>query len=149
MDPQPPEQEQIAKAIQGDRGAMAQLLLTHEAALARYIAHRLPARLRSTVAEEDLVNKTFMQAFRDIRKFQPSPKGSFGAWLKAIADHRLIDAIKAARCRKRGGTVARFAGRPSSIPLRHSIWTSGCRPVRTRQVVPWRGTRPFVRCRWP
>jgi RNA polymerase sigma factor (sigma-70 family) len=52
---------------------------------------------------EDILQDAFSQAFRDITQFNTTADGSFYAWLKAIADHRLADALKRIRRKKRGG----------------------------------------------
>ena len=96
------EQELIAKATYGDRGALEELLLTHSARLSRYVAPRLPSSLRGVVGTEDILQQTFVQAFRDIGKFRQTTGRSFFAWLKAIAEHRLQDALKELRRKKRG-----------------------------------------------
>jgi RNA polymerase sigma factor (sigma-70 family) len=56
--------------------------------------------------------------FRDIGRFQPRGDGSFFAWLRTIADHRLIDAL---RKLDRGGahqlSAARFGSSSSIVDL--------------------------------
>jgi RNA polymerase sigma-70 factor (ECF subfamily) len=95
--------ELIAKAIGGDRGALEELLLVHSAGLSRYIAPRLPLSLHGVIGVEDILQQTFVQAFRDIGKLRQTSEQSFVAWLRAIAEHRLQDALKGLRRKKRGG----------------------------------------------
>jgi RNA polymerase sigma-70 factor (ECF subfamily) len=59
------------------------------------------------VAAEDVLQQTFIQVFRDIGSYRPRAGASFWSWLKAIADHRVYDAVRTARRKKRGGNAAR------------------------------------------
>jgi RNA polymerase sigma-70 factor (ECF subfamily) len=63
----------------------------------------IPVSAQSVLSVEDILQETFSQAFRDIRTFTPSTEKSFRTWLKAIAENRLRDAIKAQKRKKRGG----------------------------------------------
>jgi RNA polymerase sigma-70 factor (ECF subfamily) len=98
----------VASAIAGDRVALEWLLLAHYDDLARRIGTKLPVRLRSTQAVEDILQLTFFQAFRDIGRFQPRPGATFGDWLRRIADNRLYDAIKQHDRKKHGGDLRRI-----------------------------------------
>jgi len=97
------EQELIAKATCGDRGALEELLSAHSARLSRYIAPKLPPSLQGVVGVEDILQQTFVQAFRDVGKLQQTSPRSFAAWLRALAEHQLQDALKGLRRKKRGG----------------------------------------------
>jgi RNA polymerase sigma-70 factor, ECF subfamily len=97
------DQALVAAAVGGDRMALERLLLSHYDMLAERVSARLPARLQSTQAIEDILQVTFSQAFRDIGRFEQRPDASFGNWLARIAENRLFDAIKQRDCAKRGG----------------------------------------------
>jgi RNA polymerase sigma-70 factor (ECF subfamily) len=79
------------------------LLLAHYDVLAKQVESRLPPRLQATQAVEDILQVTFCQAFRDISRFEPRGNSGFGNWLSAIAENRLLDAIKQHDAAKRGG----------------------------------------------
>jgi RNA polymerase sigma-70 factor, ECF subfamily len=100
------EQELLAAAPQ-DRAALGQLLLRHYDVLSRHVASRLSASLQGLVSVEDVLQETFIHAFRDIGKFSPLSQQSFAAWLKAIADNRLRDTVKTCKRKKRGGDFHR------------------------------------------
>jgi RNA polymerase sigma-70 factor (ECF subfamily) len=102
-DEPPTDAELVATAVAGDVVALERLLLAHYDWLAQQIAARLPARLQSTQAVEDILQLTFLQAFRDIGRFVPRPDAAFGDWLAQIAENRLLDAIRQHDCLKRGG----------------------------------------------
>lgn len=116
-------------AAQGDRVALERLLLAHYDEIARRIQPKLPARLQSTQAVEDILQQTFMQAFRDISRFQPQAGPTFGDWLGRIAENRLLDAIKQHDRQKRGGDLVRVEASPNDsclLPLLE--WIAGDEP---------------------
>lgn len=99
----------IDAARAGDRTALEELLLAHYDRLAAFVAPRLPADCREAFAVEDILQETFVQAFRDIQKFDSRGDGALLAWLTTIADRRLRDALRGARAQKRGGQRRRVA----------------------------------------
>jgi len=75
----------------------------HYDRLAAEVSRKLPAELRGVIAPDDVLQETFIVAFREIGSFVPRGPGAFQHWLAAIAEHRLLDLIKARRRVKRGG----------------------------------------------
>lgn len=110
-----PNLEMIASAVAGDGTALEELLLGYYDRLLRRVARKLPASLRGTVCEEDILQQTCAEAFLRIRSFQPTYEAAFFRWLVTIADHRLADAIKAHNRVKRGGAQAGAAFHPDSM----------------------------------
>ncbi|MGD9634167.1 MAG: RNA polymerase sigma factor [Pirellulales bacterium] len=112
------ERELIDRAIQGDATAIEQLLLAHFSRLERHIAANIPATLRRHLSADDVLQDSLTQAFRDFDKYDPAG-GTLRAWLQAIADHRLADAVKRLRRKKRGGDMHRItpadAGKMSTV----------------------------------
>jgi RNA polymerase sigma-70 factor (ECF subfamily) len=104
----PLEAALIAAAVAGDRVALERLLLAHYDHLERRIGAKLPPRLQSTQAVEDILQLTFLQAFRDISRFEQRAEATFGDWLARIAENRLYDAIKQHDRQKHGGDLHRF-----------------------------------------
>jgi RNA polymerase sigma-70 factor (ECF subfamily) len=98
------------EAAAGNRVALERLLLAHYDRLTRLIQPKLPLRLQSTQAVEDILQQTFLQAYRDVQNFAPRDDASFGDWLSRIAEHRLLDAIKEHDRQKRGGDWNRVEG---------------------------------------
>lgn len=97
------EKEMVTAAVAGDATALERLLFAHFSTLERYVEPKIPANARQDVGADDLLQEVLAQAFRDIAKFEYRADGSFLAWLKAIADHRLADTLKRIRRKKRGG----------------------------------------------
>ncbi len=89
-----PESVQVESAIAGDSAALEHLLWSHYGTLERHIAPKISAAARKHFGVEDILQTVFSQAFRDIRKFEPRGDGAFFAWLRTIADHRLIDELR-------------------------------------------------------
>ena len=65
--------------------------------------HDKPDDLKSRVDPEDVLQQTYVDAYRGISRFAPKSERSFYAWLKSIAEHRLLDMLRAQRRKKRGG----------------------------------------------
>jgi RNA polymerase sigma-70 factor (ECF subfamily) len=93
----------VDAAVAGDRLATGRLLLSHAPALSRFIAGRLPPDVAAIAGAEDVLQDTFVAAFRDIRKFQPCDNGSFSGWLTTIAEHQVLCTLDRLRAQKRGG----------------------------------------------
>jgi RNA polymerase sigma-70 factor (ECF subfamily) len=113
------ESDPLALAVCGSRAALERLLLDHYTPLALHVKPLIPASLQSVLAVEDVLQETFSQVFRDIHSFAPSTEKSFGTWLKAIAENRLRDAIKAQKRKKRGGEHQQI--RPPTSPDHDTI----------------------------
>ncbi len=93
----------ISRAIAGDQAATERLLLDYYDRLARRIIRKLPKTLRGVVSEEDILQQTFIEVFRDIRGLEPRGERAFYRWLVTIAEHRLQDAVRSHLAAKRGG----------------------------------------------
>lgn len=85
----------LTKAVAGDVAALESLLVARHEPLLRYIEQNVPANLQSKESAEDLLQLTYLQAFKSIQSFEPKGPGAFFAWLKTIARHKLIDATRA------------------------------------------------------
>jgi RNA polymerase sigma-70 factor (ECF subfamily) len=99
--------ELIERAVRGEQVALERLLLDHYAPLAAHIARRIPATLQSVVGVEDIVQSTFTNVFQSIRAYEVRDDASFLSWLVAIAENQLRDAVRAKKCKKRGGDRVR------------------------------------------
>jgi len=93
----------IQSAINGDSVALGELFFEYHDRLARTLSLKIPHDLQSTIAPEDILHDAYIDAFRGIGRFEPKSDRSFYRWLEAIAEHRMIDAIRALRTKKRGG----------------------------------------------
>ena len=125
----PDERALAVAAAGGDRVALERLLLSHYDGLERRIRPKLPARLQSTQAVEDILQQTFLQAYRDIGRFEPRSDAAFGDWIGRIAENRLLDAIKEHDRVKRGGDLVRVEASPNDSVLMPLLdWIAGDDP---------------------
>src|SRR5262249_24874419 len=118
------ERSLIEAAVAGDQTALERLLLTHYDDLERHIRSQLWPKLQSVHAVEDILQLTFIHAFRDIRGFEPRSDTSFASWLCQIAEHRLIDTRREHDRQKRGGGMRQIEDRAADDSQLAGLWDS-------------------------
>ena len=79
-------QDALGRAQAGDAGGMADLYRAYSAPLLAY----LMTQVRRREDAEDLLGEVFLQAMRDIARFEGPIRG-FRAWLYRIATNRAVD----------------------------------------------------------
>lgn len=81
------------------------------------IHQRMGARLRSTCGADDIWQQTLEHAWRDRARFQWDGVARFRAWLLAIANHRIQDALDRLNADKRKGDASakRFSELESAV----------------------------------
>jgi RNA polymerase sigma-70 factor (ECF subfamily) len=84
----------LEQALQGDREALGRLLETHRAALHRLAQRQLEGRIAVRVDASDVIQQTFLEAYRSFPQFAGSEARELGAWLAAILDHKVAAAIR-------------------------------------------------------
>ena len=57
---------------------------------------------------EDVVQETFLRAWRDVENATLSGDGAFFGWLTTLARHAIVDVARAARAQKRDGEPRRL-----------------------------------------
>jgi RNA polymerase sigma-70 factor, ECF subfamily len=92
------KEELSAQASGGDKLALQRLLLAEYDRLAARIQRKLGSA--GQIAVEDVVQDSFLRAFRQIERFKPSGPDSFYRWLATIAEHRLTDLLRSPGHRK-------------------------------------------------
>ena len=100
--------DRIRQAVEGDETALGQLLFERHDRLLRLIRGKIAADIQASVDADDILQQAFVDAFRNIRRFQPKSDAAFNRWLDAIVEHRLIDAARRERAEKRGGKHRRI-----------------------------------------
>lgn len=88
------EQALLASALDGDVQAQMRLFMPYYDKLSALIASLMPDRLKGRVDPGEFVQIACMEAFRSLDRFEYKGVGSFEAWLKTIAKHRLVDEIR-------------------------------------------------------
>ena len=96
-----------ASAAKGDKLALERLLMRHSTKLSRHVDAQLPKEIQGTVGTDDIVQQTFIDAFCCFGNFEPRREGAFWAWLRTIADNRILNAVKKHKRLKRGGELQR------------------------------------------
>jgi RNA polymerase sigma-70 factor, ECF subfamily len=71
--------------------------------LRNYLQRHIPAGLRPTLSAEDLLQEVWTAAYRTVEHFRGAGVDAIDRWLNTLAHAKLIDAVRAARCLKRGG----------------------------------------------
>jgi RNA polymerase sigma-70 factor (ECF subfamily) len=84
----------LKRALAGADDALAELLEIASPALHADLERDIGARYRGLVEAEDVLQVTFLEAFLRIRSLEAHEPGAFFGWLRRIARHNLLDAIK-------------------------------------------------------
>ncbi|MBI4584905.1 MAG: sigma-70 family RNA polymerase sigma factor [Planctomycetes bacterium] len=92
--------ELIGKAKGGDRTAFDRLFSNAQDQLVNFIRSRMGPALRQRLDPEDVLQETFLRAFRSMAQFEWKGEESFERWLEGIAGHTLADAARNSRGRK-------------------------------------------------
>lgn len=99
----------VEKVKSGDREAFAALFVKYRRRLAVFLRYRAGAELLASVEVDDLMQETFLRAFRDIDQFRYQSPGSFWNWLASVATHVAQDAARfQGRQKRHGAEVLRF-----------------------------------------
>jgi RNA polymerase sigma-70 factor (ECF subfamily) len=68
-----------------------------------YLSRHIPASLRRTLTADDLLQEVWAAAFRTVGHFRSNGTDAIDRWLTTLARAKLVDAVRSARCLKRGG----------------------------------------------
>lgn len=99
----------VEKVKGGDYHAFAALFGKYRRRLAALLRYKAGPELLAAVEVDDLLQETFLRAFRDIQRFNYEAPGSFWNWLASIAGHVAADAARfQGRQKRNGGEVMRF-----------------------------------------
>jgi RNA polymerase sigma-70 factor, ECF subfamily len=108
----------------GDQEAFTALFGKYRPRLAVLVHYRMSAELKRWFEVDDILQETFLKAFRDFDQFTYRSPGSFMSWLARIADHAMADLARSRdRQKRRVAEMLRF--RSESNP-------SGPEPVDSR-----------------
>jgi len=93
--------ELVELAASGDRVAMGRLLILTDEPLRKRISRRITADLQGALSAEDVLQETYVEAYKHIGQFEPHGHRAFCRWLTTIADRKLVDLVRALRAAKR------------------------------------------------
>jgi RNA polymerase sigma-70 factor (ECF subfamily) len=91
----------IERIKSGDREALSALFEKYSRRLAVLIHYRISPELRSFFEVDDILQETFLRAFRDFDQFTYQSPGSFMSWLARISDHVMADLARSQGRQKR------------------------------------------------
>jgi len=125
------ETTRLRQAVQGDADALAELLRRHGPAVERSL--RIEKTWRTQLDPADVMQVTYIEAFRCIGDFDPDRADSFPGWLRQIAENNLRDAVRELSRHKRGGLNGGRgkAGRGGSGELALLLAATSSTPSRT------------------
>jgi len=122
----------VARAVSGNRDALVELLDRHGPAVERSL--RISAGWQGRLDAADVMQVTYLEAFLRISTFDPQRADAFAAWLRRIAEHNLLDAIRgleAERERAAPRRVRAFSADESYVALLDILSASGGTPSQT------------------
>ncbi|MCG3127865.1 MAG: ECF RNA polymerase sigma factor SigE [Phycisphaerae bacterium] len=93
----------LRRAVDGDALALSELLAQHGPAVEKTL--RIEPLWRSQIDSADVMQVTYIEAFRHIREFDPGRAERFESWLRQMAENNLRDAIRGLTRQKRGGAA--------------------------------------------
>lgn len=120
----------LRRAIDGDKSALALLLVEQHDALETYIRARLPI-WPCGFSVEDVLQASYVDATRGVCQLRTDSIEAFSVWLRRVAEHRLLDMIRRAKSLKRDvGRVEQLdaAIRSSAIDLIAALSADDVRP---------------------
>src|SRR5262245_38976073 len=98
----PAPEQLLAEARQGKVEGLGTLLELYRNYLSLVARTQIDLHLRAQVNPSDLVQETFLEAYRDFRQFHGTSEREFLAWLRRILVHNLGNLVeKQMRARKR------------------------------------------------
>jgi len=109
MNPISSSQGLIERIKNGDHEAFSALFKKHRPRLAVLIHYRLSPELRRFFEVDDILQETFLEAFRDFDQFTYESLGSFMSWLARISDHVMADLARSqGRQKRHAAEILRF-----------------------------------------
>lgn len=126
------------RASSGDQAALTALLERVGPTVREDFRGQIPARWQSMLSLDDLMQETYTDAFLGFSDFRPQGNDAFLRWLKTIAKHNLLNAIRDLEAEKRGGARRRIdsanlddsfvalheiLGGTTTTPSRHAVRT--------------------------
>jgi RNA polymerase sigma-70 factor, ECF subfamily len=88
------DEDLVRRVRAGDERAAALLYGRYEGLLRGQARRRLLGGMRRKVAESDIVQETYLAAFRDLDDFEDRGPGSFRRWLETILSYRANENVR-------------------------------------------------------
>lgn len=120
MEPWTSSHDLVERVKDGDLEAFSGLFDKYRSRLAVLIHYKLGHDLRRLIDVDDIVQVTFMKAYRDIGRFDYRSPGSFMNWLARVAEHAIADLARTEGRQKREADL---------VPFRSESNPGGAEPV--------------------
>jgi RNA polymerase sigma-70 factor (ECF subfamily) len=114
----------LKRAIAGDADSLAALLEQFGPSVRARLKGRIAPHWQAVLDESDIMQVTYLEAFLDIRRFQPGGPNAFEAWLTRIARNNLQSAVRELARAKRPDPRRQLRARPghdSRVTLLESL----------------------------
>lgn len=89
-----------------DEKALQERLRQRAPEMRRTLDSMIPKYLRAQVSADDILQDTWVSAFRSIKSFRADRSDSLDRWLTSVANRTLLDKLRKAWCVRRGGPKA-------------------------------------------
>ena len=113
----------VMKAVKGNKGAINNLLVSYRKQLRNLADSMLSNRIRRREDPSDIVQLTYYEAYRDIKRFRGRSRPEFLGWLRQILVRNLYNSARTHRCAKRNvSNEIEFEGgadQTGSVPALH------------------------------
>ena len=83
--------EILGRAAAGDREALEQLFQRHRERLLRLVRYRMDPRLRGRVDASDIIQETWLEAYRRFEKYVGDQKMPFFLWLRFLTSQKIME----------------------------------------------------------
>jgi len=117
MDDESPADFDIRKTILlvqaaqgGDREALENLFARYLPRVRQIVAMRIGRRLKDFEDLEDITQESLIKALKNLQQFEARSEGSFRHWMAACVQNAVVDHIRIAKAKKRGGGEGRRFG---------------------------------------
>jgi RNA polymerase sigma-70 factor (ECF subfamily) len=94
MQDTPTPNQLLEQALQGDQGALGRLLEAQRKELHRQAEGQLEGRIAARIDASDVIQQTFLEAYRSFAQFAGRDARELIAWLRTILDHKVALAIR-------------------------------------------------------
>jgi RNA polymerase sigma-70 factor (ECF subfamily) len=84
----------LEQALRGDREALGRLLEAQREALHRLAERQLEGRIAVRVDASDIIQQTFLEAYRSFPQFAGRDARELAAWLQGILNHKVASVIR-------------------------------------------------------
>jgi len=79
--------------------------MQREARVHEFVTHHIPDRMKADILAEDVLQEIWSAAFRSCTELREEVPNAFERWVFTIARHKVTDAIRRVRAKRRGGSL--------------------------------------------